>query len=1027
MAWRAIRRALLGVGVLVLVACGGGGGSGGAASGGDGGSGGGALDAPALRFSWDEPGMSRARTGGAVDVAASRAEIALQAASGGSHTLALHAVDALVAPRLDGVRLMEAMHTESILEFGGGRTRYVYWDHYDPRWRDRIPQWVAYDEVLGRPIYGDPLDGIAPDDPYRPKVLRDAVLDAVGDLFFQRDVEGRIRLLWSGALRYCFQPGRPILALDLQGPDAARGTVLQANPGTRIRLAADGGAWTTVWTAAEEGDQRPRISLPGTLAGATALCVSLETPSGEVQGIERFYVRLDLEAPELDALGRFAGGERRIRFEDDAGSSHHARLVWSAADLTVGAAAAEPGPAPYRVQVGDATLSLARAPDGVPGAPVRLEAGGRLLWQAAAGRPWQPPASFRIVEGAAEPFARDWAAYRDAYVASSRWDRLWARTESVLRPQRLRFEGAGQEGEATVLRWRFEDDAGRAGVLEWLLDPARFTLAGETFTGLGLRVRVSGPALAQATHVHLDLPLAVRPGDRALTQRFRTLSEDVTDLAGARAYPEVEDWLSRHQGFVFRTGPGRTLLGFFDTPTAAATALRGERGREALGVDIPLGAGAGTRTTPRLYWLAAPVGGTDRWAAADAWGTVRDWLAARYRGQTGIRLVRPVPTVVWIEPLGEELEADLRARQADPDYPREGQGWFDRLARDLVPRAQAAGVRNLIVQPPWDNDAVHLENPNSSGHAIHDFLPTPLFGGQAALGRLVAAAHAADLWVTLWYPSALSLFSPLIPQHIEWLSWQRIGVPDDALWGDVVGMDPRAGWNAHAIGKLQALHEAVSFDGLWVDSWPSLSRIDYADPIPQPVLPASIQLLAAFSQLPVQDLGIEGTGLLGRSELYGDYETPSGPPAPLPEQVAEHQRLDGHEYMLLRGNAGTYLDLPMYHRALAAGGMINIANMDEVDALGAAERDWLRRINLEHRKVVDRMDQRRLLIQDGQWKGVAWTDEETGEVVLFAFDALTLQLGASGTAEDLTSGVKADFSGSFTAQPWRTYLLRAAP
>ena len=1016
--------AALAASLFVLGACGGGGSPG--AGGGDDGGGSGPIESPALRFSWDEPGMSRGAGGGAVDLPGSATEVVLQAEGSGRRSLGLQAVDGLVAPRLDGVPLMDAMLTESVLTFGDGPAHYTYWDRFDPQWRGRVPQWIAYTEELGRPIYGDPLDGVTPDDPRRPKVLRDAILDGVGDLFFQRDIEGRIRLLWSGALRYCFAAGRPIRALQLQGPDEDRGTVLDAAPGTRIRVSADGAEWSTLWTAAGEGEQRPRVTLPSALVGSPTLCLAFETPSGEAQGFQRLYVRLELEGDDLAALAQFPGGERRIRFEDAPDSSHHARLAWTDPTLTLRVQPPQAGPAPLRVALGDAVLALARSDEGVPGAPARLEVGDLVLWWAAPGQGWGPPARFRVVQGAVPPFTRDWAAYRDAYLADGRWERLWERFETVLEPKGLRFEGQGREGEATVLRWRFEDAAGNAGRMDWLVRPARFTFSGQAFQGIGLRIRASGPALAQATHVQLELPLAVRPGDRALTQRFRALTEVVRDLAGARDYGP-EEWLTRHQGFLFRTGPGRTVLAFFDTPPAVTTTLREERGRQVVAMDIALGGGGATRTTPELYWLAAPVGAGDRWAAADAWGTLRDALQARYTAQTGILRARPVPTVVWIEPLKDELEADLRARQSDPKYPRPGEGWLDRLAGELIPRMQAAGVRNLIVQPPWDNDAVHPENPNTSGHAVHDLVVAPLFGGEAALGRLVAAAHEAGLQVTLWYPSALSLFSPLVPKHRDWISWQRIGVPDDGLWGDIVGMDPRAGWNAYAIGKLRDLHAAVPFDGLWLDSWPSLSRIDYANPVPQPVLPASIELLAAFSALPVEDLGIEGTGLLGRSELYGDYETPAGPPHPSPEQVRQHERLRGHEYMLLRGNAGTYLDLPMYHRALAAGGMVNIANMDEVDALGAADRDWLRRINLEHRKVVDRMDHRRLLVQDGRWQGVAWTDEESGDVVLFAFEALTLELGARGTAADVSTGAQTTFDGTFTAQPWRTYVLRGAP
>ncbi len=982
------------------------------------------LESAALRFSWRQAGMREQPVAGAVDFGASGATAVVEAAAPATVPLILQAVDALRGPRLDGVALMTAMHTESLLHLGGPVARYLYGDDFDPRWRGRVPRWVEYEEALGRPVYADPMDAVDPEAPDRPKVLRDAVLDGLTDLFFQRDIENRVQLAWGGALVYRFEAGRPIRALRLRGPDAARRTTFTAVPGGRIRLSADGVRWTTVWTARAEGQVQPQVVLPPELAGGSTLYLSFETPPGELQYFDHLYVALDVDGRDWARLAAFPAGQRRILFTDAAGSTHRARLAWRDGNLRVRQAPTPVGVPPMVLHLGDVTLALGRSATGVPGAPIRLEAAGRRIWQAAAGIPWQPPAAFRRVEGRARPFHEPWAGYRDAYLAQRRWRRLWSRTESVLSLDSARYAGRRDEGDATVLRWTFEDDAGRAGTLEWVLGRATVDVAGQAFVGIGLQVRAWGPALNQATHVRLAFPVDVMPGDRWLAQGFRWLTEDVADLEGTRAYPRAE-WLSRHQGFVFHTGAGRTLLAYFDRPTAATLALREERARHSDVFDIPLGAGGDVRTTATLYWLVAPVGATDRWAAADAWGAVREWLAAEYARQTGIARLRPVPTVVWIQPGEAELDADLRARAADPDYPSGEQGWFDRLVRTLVPRARDAGIRNLIVQPPWDNDAVHPETPNASGHAIHELTVAPLFGGEAALGRLVEAAHRNDLWVTLWYPSALSLFSPLIPKHTDWLSWQAIGVPDDGGWGDVVGMDPRAGWNAYAVARLRALHARVPFDGLWIDSWPSLSVIDYADPLPRPVLPASLELLAAFSDLLLHDLGIEGTGLLGLSQLYGDYETSAGPPRPNEEQRRQHAALAGHEYMLLGGNAGTYLDLPMYHRALASGGMINVANLDEVEALSAQDRAWLRRVNLEHRRIVDRMDHRHLLVQDGRWRGVAWTDAETGGAVVFAFgEGLTLDLGAAGVAEDLTSGETVPFNGVFTARPWRTYTLR---
>ncbi|RMG85803.1 MAG: hypothetical protein D6712_08825, partial [Chloroflexi bacterium] len=893
--------------------------------------------------------------------------------------------------------------------------QWSYVDDFRHDWRGRQSQWEDLPQSAEEPgIYA--IDRIDPND-QSTHVARDASFEAVRDIFFLRDPEGGIRFYWSGELRYCFNFGRGLTALALSTPDGTKQTAIEAPPGLTIRASANNNNWITIWQSTTEARHTPQVQLPPELYGATSLCLGFGSDDEALYIMDALYISVELDAADLQGLTQFPAGEYALTFEDDNASTHHAMLFWE--DMRI-QYQHPPTPSDQFIQddghmlqlnwANGISVAFERLPNGGLGHLSSLHINGRTLLESAAADTLRPFIALTMIDGQATPLPEnfDWAAYRDAYIQNNyTWQSLWRRNKRTLSLENAQFDGARAEGETAILQWTVFDN-GQSGTVEWALWPVSFNISGEVFSGLASSVRVSGAALWTAESIDIQFPLALSHGDWMVEQSFRELIEEPFDYQKPSSYISPVRWFGSHQSFVFRSGRGRTALAFFDTPTAARVHLNVEGGRHIYNFQIPLGAGDVRETAP-LYWVMAPRGATTSWAAADIWALIYEELKTTYSQGQGVVASRPVPTVVWNQPLEEDVFGAIEHFLATGQYYEAGQSWFDRYADSQLPRAEAAGIRNLIIQAPWVNDA---EDPEliASLHAPRALTVSPMLGGEEALQRLVEEAHRRGILITLWYPSSASLYAPFLAENLDWIAWQIDGNPDDAGWGDIVGFDTQDGYGQYAIEQLSALHERIPFDGLWFDSWDGLTILtDYANPQPYPQLDSAIALQRAFGQMGISQIIIEGLGLIGRPDAYGDYETYTGPPTPLPQQVAELERLRNHEYLLYRIGAGTYIDMEIYYRALAAGGIINIANFDEIDALSPTDRDWLRQINLAHGQVVHQMQYRKLLVsENGQWLGVAWRNEVDDNVILFTFAPMAYRTAGCVVIEDIINGTRTE-------------------
>ncbi len=966
------------------------------------------------RFGWEETERGAWRS---VDVTVP-GEVDVETGDAVTAGLGVMAIDRLEGPAIDGRRLVDVMPPGStVLVRPDGTAVFSYGDLFDPAWRGRVPVWEALETEDGTLTVDRLADGAA-----GAKVATAATAD---EMLFVADTEGDVSFFWMGELRYCFELGRPLRSFALADLSGTKKTTVEVPAGFEVRLSVDGRRWETVWRSEEEGPATPTVGLPSWMVGAERICVGLDAGEGEFATADRLDVTVELDATDLVDLTSFEAGTATVTL-DTRGEPARALLFWDAPGLAVVGAGEMEAPAVVELRAGDdewvaafpngAVLRIPADGGGRPAGIGRLQVDGVPVFDATASTV-RGPVSLDVAVGEPLPGpGLDWVTYRQGFLDSGRWASRGERVRRTLDEEDLVFEGAEVRDDQVVFTWSVATPGG-AGTVEWVLSGASPEMAGGRFAGVAMSWRLRGPGLDSVEGVVVDVPVPVAPGEHEVGQYFRALVEDEVVLASPPRRPDAV-WFENSQSFVFFSGPGRTVIGYFDRPTSATVSTAREAGRDRFRFRIPVGPGGDTAA---LVWAVLGVGAGDAPTAVDAWAAVYEDLRTGYLRTAGVADTRPVPTLVWNQPGEEAFVADLESYVATGEYPTEG--WFRWFADNRVERAAEVGIANVIIQAPWWSDA---EDPElvSSFHAPRALEVSKLLGGVDGLEELVARAHRAGVAVTLWYPSGYSIRSPLFEENPDWVVWQRSGIPEDGGWGDVIAVDPGEEYRRYVVDRLTELRRRVPFDGAWMDSWAALAvPVDFSDPRPVPRLDDAVALQRAFTEMGLTQIVIEGLGPVGRGDAYGDYETYSGPPDPLPAQEAEMERLRGREYLLYRIGAGVYLDVDVYERALAAGGLVNVANLDEVDALDDDARERFRDLNVAYMAVKDRMDSRSLLYADGRWVGVAWTSEDSDGVVVFTFEDLLQGVDGSVTVTDVVTGDTFVADGTFRAEAHRVYVV----
>jgi len=183
----------------------------------------------------------------------------------------------------------------------------------------------------------------------------------------------------------------------------------------------------------------------------------------------------------------------------------------------------------------------------------------------------------------------------------------------------------------------------------------------------------------------------------------------------------------------------------------------------------------------------------------------------------------------------------------------------------------------------------------------------------------------------------------------------------------------------------------------------------------------------AWSQMGCRYLMLEGCATFGISS--GGFP---GADAWLPgvpsEMRAEAERrlswLKGKEYGLYRYVADTKVySGEAYYRALAAGGHITPTYLDVYAKLPSGTRKRIRQTNAVYNRLSDKMQRRRLLGDGDTWQGVAWTQKDSAEVVLFALETFDYPIGEATMANDLTTGRHVEVADNLTAEAGHVYVI----
>lgn len=162
------------------------------------------------------------------------------------------------------------------------------------------------------------------------------------------------------------------------------------------------------------------------------------------------------------------------------------------------------------------------------------------------------------------------------------------------------------------------------------------------------------------------------------------------------------------------------------------------------------------------------------------------------------------------------------------------------------------------------------------------------------------------------------------------------------------------------------------------------------------------------------EVHIEGCGPLGLSTGGYGHEPPVR---------ADLDKIRGREYGLYRYVADLYPEPEAYFRTLAAGGVVGVASLAELEKMPPAEIDRIARANHDYLQVMDKMQHRTLVAAGDKWQGVAWIHDETAEVVLFAFERFPFPAVEGTAVTDVTTGEAFAVNSGLETHPFHTYIL----
>ena len=933
----------------------------------------------------------------------------------------VRAIDGISGVTLNGQEIVDNLPSGAVIELeSDGTGRLEYSDDYDIHYRYRTPcfnEGESYGENL------QPLNEACT----TPRILDD--LYAQETEFIGITTENTV--WWSGSITYRFSPGHPITAAKLTSADGEYETFAASNAGLTIEASTDGEQWTVVAqleaTNPDEGmGDAISNAIPAAALGGDSLYLRL---SGQECMLRNLNISAELDTSGLDWTQLTNGSE--LVYADGADSSHSAIVFWeqsAGASASVNVVAISyPSAAPEIDENSDQItvrfpegvgISFGRSGTGIDQID-ELTVGQRRVLQASP-TDLEVPAITLVTTAPGTVGTDDWAAYlRRRESNEMQWPVEGGRSESRTALSSLSYESTTVEGDSVSLR--FSDSTG--GTLDLVVSPSSTTVQGKVYQGLGYHVRVAG--IAGATRVELVEPAVAVRGDWVFTQRWGMWSEMEVDLI--QRYRIFTSWSGADiQSYYYAGGPSGSRLAYFEQPVGSQITVREIGSRHGLQLAVPIGV-ATANETPERFWYYSEEPLADKWTSVDEWTAAFDHVGNAYRARLGMGISEPLPTL-WLHPTGEDF--DRLRTQGSPDSYEDS--WLAAQIDDYLDLSADLGFAMLNIDSPWESDMDHLDSeflPGSgsfgSGAAPWRLEVSPAMGGVQGLRQAVEAIHGAGMKAAIWTtPGHFSNSSSLLVDNPEWIRWRATGVPEDADYGDIVGLDMNGDYYDYAVRQMQAAYDIAGFDGIMTDSFLTFGvYADARDPIPLPQFDRTLAFHKALREMGMTEITNEGCGPLGVSGggyagggYYMDH------PQAQAMALSRFDTVNGREYGLYRYGADTIFEIDSYYRMVASKSHIQIDEVTQILRMDAEQRAAMTSAHRDFMTVLPLMQRRQLVVRDNRWVGVQYTNDTTSDVVVFAFEAFSYSPSSSATVTDVTSGSTVE-PGQFTTQARHTYRI----
>lgn len=494
---------------------------------------------------------------------------------------------------------------------------------------------------------------------------------------------------------------------------------------------------------------------------------------------------------------------------------------------------------------------------------------------------------------------------------------------------------------------------------------------------------------------------------------WKTLLKDKVD---ENISMQVNCRAAYHQLFDMLASPAGVFLGYFPEAQSVQTACRKNAGEDQYHVseslEFPL---ASERDIAGKTLLFARQACPTEASRRNLWFDVNETLENSYRGQTGIRRSRVLPTLThWMWGAfaeGDQLFYD--PRKTGERVPAER--YLEWLGIHEMPVAREKGFRRFWTRPYCVSDASEemfrtkamqgasvMDGDVTIGSCccVREYKPSVMYGGGAMARRFYELGHENGLEVGIWVGNHLSTKAPMLRKHPDWVLKDRnfanpAGGYDDQIMAVV-------NWNSGArewiLGDLLAWKKNYGLDFVFFDSLGNLGlkTRNYAVPDLADNFQGLVRFVADLTGAGVEVI-CEGRSFVGAPHFGisndGNMESASDP---LRGQNSLGWFLD-NEDMFCGMEAFTDHNprvpedriIAMHFRTMAGGGLLDIGG-------GPAELD----ANFHIYNQVREFMKRRTVLEDG--RGVLW-EAPDGTQVLFAFKDGRWELPAPARVRQVTA------------------------